>query len=82
MTDIEVMFHQVRVPEQDTDLRFFWIFSGLTQDCKSLCSKGGFRLNKWISQVVDAIPEEEKAKEITDLDWDQNMLPVESTMVH
>lgn len=56
----------------------------LTQDCTSLCSKGGFRLNKWISnsQVVASIPEEEKAKEITDLDWDQNMQPVESTMVH
>ena len=26
MTDIEVMFHQVSVPEQDTDLRFLWIW--------------------------------------------------------
>lgn len=83
MTDIEVMFHQVRVPEQDTDLRFLWIFSGLTQDSTSLCSKGGFRLNKWISNsrvVIAHILEEERAKEIEDLDLDQDILPVERAL--
>ena len=35
------------------------------EDISSLCKKGGFRLNKWISnrkEVLEAIPEEDRAK--------------------
>ncbi len=43
----------------------------LVQDLTALCAKGGFRLNKWVSNsrvVIVSIPEEKRAKEIKDLD--------------
>lgn len=153
MSDIEAMFHQVRVPEGDSDLlRFLWwpngdfnqqmveyrmvvhlfgatsspscanfalrkcaednkqLFSqqayetimhsfyvddclasvaseneavSLYQDLVTLCAKGGFRLTKWLSnsrRVLAAIPEEERAKEVKDLDLDNDILPVERAL--
>jgi hypothetical protein len=43
----------------------------LAKDLSTLLSKGGFRLTKWISndqEVLQAIPEKERAKEIKDID--------------
>ena len=153
MSDIEAMFHQVRVPEEDADLlRFLWWPNGdlsqpmveyrmvvhlfgatsspscanfalrrcaednkdffsqhvfetimhsfyvddllasvateqeaicLYKDLRKICAKGGFNLTKWISNsrsVLAAIPEEERAKEVKDLDLDQDILPVERAL--
>lgn len=153
MADVEAMFHQVKVPDEDSDLlRFLWWTSGnITQemveykmvvhifgatsspscasfalrkcakdnrdqsnsqavdtvlhnfyvdDClksvsseeeaiqlyntlRAICQKGGFRLTKWISNsraVLSAIPEEERATEVKDLDLDQDVLPMERAL--
>ncbi len=153
MSDIEPMFHQVQVPEEDVDLlRFLWwprgdytqcmeeyrmtvhlfgatsspscanfalrkcaednkdFFSqqvfetimynfyvddclasvaseqeviSLYKDLTTICTKGGFHLTKWMSNnrsVLASIPEEEKAKEVKDLDLDHDSLPVERAL--
>ena len=48
------------------------------QNVTELCSRGGFRLTKWISnsrEVIQSIPEKEKAKELKDLDMTKDALP-------
>lgn len=48
-----------------------------------LCSKGGFKLNKWVSNnrtLLLSIPEESRSKEIKALDFDQDILPVERAL--
>lgn len=48
-----------------------------------LCSKGGFKLSKYISNshaVLLSIPEEMRAKEIKELDLDTDQLPVERAL--
>lgn len=55
----------------------------LVKELTALCAKGGFSLNKWVSNsrvVIASIPEEKRAKEIKDLDLDQDMLPVERAL--
>ena len=55
----------------------------LYADLGSICAKGGFRLTKWISNsrsVLAVIPEEERAKEVKDLDLDCDNLPVERAL--
>ena len=52
-------------------------------DLRSLPSKGGFRLTKWISnsrEVLETIPEEERAKEVKTLDLSKDDLPVERAL--
>ena len=52
-------------------------------DLRSLLSKGGFRLTKWISnsrKVLETIPEEERAKEVKTLDLSEDDLPVERAL--
>lgn len=47
----------------------------LYKDLKNICAKGGFHLTKWISNsrgVLASIPEEERAKEVKDLDLDHD----------
>lgn len=153
MADIESMFHQVKVPKEDTDLlRFLWWPNGdctqdlvdfrmlvhlfgaasspscanfalrkcakdnegqfcqetierilhcfyvddclvstaseeeavaLYHDLVSVCAKGGFKLTKWISNsraVMAAIPEDQRAKGMKDLDLDHDLLPVERVL--
>ncbi|KAK0135647.1 hypothetical protein N1851_028510 [Merluccius polli] len=53
----------------------------LYEDLRKICAKGGFNLTKWMSNscsVLAAIPEEERAKEVKDLD--QDILPVERAL--
>ncbi|KAK7882611.1 hypothetical protein WMY93_028785 [Mugilogobius chulae] len=153
MADVEAMFHQVKVPDKDSDLlRFLWWKSGdITQemveykmvvhlfgatsspscasfalrkcaednrdqfnkqavdtvlhnfyvdDClksvsteekavqlyhnlRAICQTGGFKLTKWISNnrmVLPAIPEEERAAEVKDIDLDRDSLPMERAL--
>ena len=153
MSDVQSMFHQVRVPEVDRDLlRFLWwprgdfskkleeyrmtvhLFGAVSSpscanfamrrnaedhrhefspdvvstvlknfyvdDClKSLPSaavaikhveelrrlmlRGGFNLTKWISndrEVLESIPVEARAKDVKDLDLDNDVLPAEKAL--
>jgi len=53
---------------------------GLQSELKGLANEGGFNMNRWLSNertVMDAIPEEERAKEAKDLDFD---LPTNRTL--
>lgn len=55
----------------------------LYKDLGSICAKGGFLLTKWISNrrsVLATITEEERAKEVKNLDIDNNTLPVERAL--
>ena len=52
-------------------------------DLRSLLSKGGFRLSKWIStsrRVLETIPVAERAKEVKTLDLSKDDLPVERAL--
>lgn len=52
----------------------------LYKDLTTICTKGSFHLTKWISNcrsVLASIPEEERAKEVKNLDLDHDSLPVE-----
>ena len=49
----------------------------------NICKQGGFRLNKWISNhrsVLERIQEEDRAKEVKNLDLDQSSLPMERAL--
>ncbi|KAK7926338.1 hypothetical protein WMY93_008648 [Mugilogobius chulae] len=154
MADIEGMFHQVRVNEEDSNLlRFLWWPNGdvsqplqqyrmkvhlfgavsspscanfalkktaddnkhsysatavetiksnfyvddclksvpteksaihLVKELTQLCAEGGFKLTKWISNsrsVLSTVSEENKAKQIKELDLDRDKLPVERALV-
>ncbi|XP_070566165.1 uncharacterized protein [Ptychodera flava] len=55
----------------------------LTQDLTAACKRGGFHLTKWVSnsrEVLEAIPKEERAKEIKDLKLEYDCLPVERAL--
>ncbi|KAK7938715.1 hypothetical protein WMY93_002041 [Mugilogobius chulae] len=55
----------------------------LCQELSALCARGGFKLTKWVSNhrsVLAAIPHEERAKEVKDLDLDNDALPVERAL--
>ena len=55
----------------------------LCEDLRDLCSQGGFKLTKWISNsraVLASIPEEHKAKQIKELDLDREKLPLERAL--
>ncbi|XP_077986269.1 uncharacterized protein LOC144440764 [Glandiceps talaboti] len=55
----------------------------LSRDLTKICKQGGFRLTKWISNhqpVLESIPEEERAKEMKNLDLDQDNLPMERAL--
>ncbi|XP_034093136.1 uncharacterized protein LOC117560379 [Gymnodraco acuticeps] len=55
----------------------------MVEDLNALCKRGGFVLEKWISNsraVVQTISEEQKAKELKDLDLDRDNLPLERAL--
>lgn len=55
----------------------------LYEELCALCAKGGFKLTKWISNrraVIAAIPQQERAIEVKDLDLDNDILPMERAL--
>lgn len=53
------------------------------RNLKGMCSKGGFHLNKWLSNhcsVLAIIPEEERAREVRTLNLDRDNLPMEGAL--
>ncbi len=56
--------------------------TSLYQHLTDLCSKGGFKLNKWVSNhsVLAVIPEEQRAKGAKTLDLDRDQLPMERAL--
>lgn len=55
----------------------------LTTDLIALCESGGFHLTKWSSnsrEVLSSLPEQERAKEIKNLDLDKDELPMERAL--
>ncbi|KAK0140007.1 hypothetical protein N1851_023079 [Merluccius polli] len=55
----------------------------LYQQLTELCAKGGFHLNKWISNdrtVLSAISEKDRAKELRTLDLSKEQLPMERAL--
>ena len=55
----------------------------LVKNTKALCQKGGFNLHKFISnhkKVIYAIPLQDRAKNIQNLDITQDLLPVERAL--
>ena len=55
----------------------------LAKDARELCSKGGLRLHKFVSNdkaVVDSIPESERSKDSTNLNLDFDSLPLEPAL--
>lgn len=55
----------------------------LARDLISLCSKGGFKLTKWMSNsraFLSSVPEQERAIEVKTLDLDSGLLPVERAL--
>ena len=55
----------------------------LYENLTHLCAKGGFRLNKWVSNhrsVLAAIPEDQRAKGVKTLDLDKDQLPMERAL--
>ncbi|KAL2077938.1 hypothetical protein ACEWY4_025623 [Coilia grayii] len=55
----------------------------LYKDLGAICAKGGFYLTKWVSNsrsVLAIIPEQERAKEVKNLDLDSDVLPVERAL--
>jgi hypothetical protein len=54
----------------------------LADDLRSACQSGGFRLTKWLSnsrQVINSIPEDDRAKGVKMLDFQDN-LPIERAL--
>jgi hypothetical protein len=57
--------------------------SNLAKEMTSLCSEGGFKLNRWNSNrrcVIRSIPEEDRAKNLKDIDLDRDQLPIERVL--
>ena len=57
--------------------------TSLQHDLKDLLMKGGFHISKWISNsrdVMSLIPVSERAKEVKDLDLDNDTLPIDRAL--
>lgn len=55
----------------------------LVKNTKKLCAKGGFNLHKFVSNhkaVIDAIPHEDRSKDIQSLDITRDTLPIERAL--
>ncbi|KAK0138795.1 hypothetical protein N1851_024657 [Merluccius polli] len=62
-----------------TELEAMELISNITE----VCHRGGFHLSKWISNsraVLGAVPQEDRAKEIKDLDLSKDQLPMERAL--
>lgn len=59
------------------------LYNRVSRQLIEVCDKGGFRLNKYISNnhtLLSAIPEENRAKGIKQLDLSRGQLPLESAL--
>ena len=57
--------------------------SALIKSTKSLLAKGGFNLHKFVSnskEVIEAIPKEQRASGIKELDLSRDILPIERAL--
>ncbi|KAK0139489.1 hypothetical protein N1851_023681 [Merluccius polli] len=57
--------------------------STMVKDLMSLCQRGGFTLTKWIGNnrtMLQTLPEEHRAKELSELNLDRDKLPVERAL--
>ncbi|XP_014673951.1 PREDICTED: uncharacterized protein LOC106814170 [Priapulus caudatus] len=55
----------------------------LVKDLQAVLSHGGFHISKWISnsrEVMNSIPASERAKEVKDLDLNQDILPIDRAL--
>lgn len=55
----------------------------MIKSTKALCEKGGFKLHKFISNhksVIDAIPHQDRSKNLQNLDITKDTLPVERAL--
>ncbi|XP_048014093.1 uncharacterized protein LOC125246975 [Megalobrama amblycephala] len=55
----------------------------LYKELHAMCAKGEFHLTKWMSNsrgVLNVIPEEERVKEVKDLDLNHDVLPMERVL--
>jgi len=55
----------------------------MVKDLQALLSSGGFKIAKWTSNsrdVMKTIPMSDRAKEVKDLDLDQNILPIDRAL--
>ncbi|XP_030836004.1 uncharacterized protein LOC115921870 [Strongylocentrotus purpuratus] len=55
----------------------------LSEGLQEACKKGGFHLTKWVSndrRVLNAIPKEERASTVQELDFDKDKLPTERAL--
>jgi hypothetical protein len=91
-TDLEGEFNPEVI---DTVLRSFYVDDylksvpsvkgaiHLVKDVKSVLAQGGFHIRQWISnsrEVVNTIPVPERAKEVMDLDLNQDAMPIERAL--
>ncbi|XP_068674508.1 uncharacterized protein [Montipora foliosa] len=77
MCDIEGMFHQVH------SVAALEAAISLVKDTKKLCEKGGFNLHKFIcnhKSVIDPIPNEDRSKDLQNLDITKDTLPIERAL--
>jgi len=57
--------------------------SSLIEGLYNMLRQGGFRLTKWVSssrEVMESVPVEERAKDVKDLDLDQDRLPIQRAL--
>ena len=52
----------------------------MVEDLNALCKRGGFVLEKWISNSRTVLQTKQKAKELKDLDLDRDNLPLERAL--
>lgn len=79
----ETIMHSFYVDDLLTSVASEQEAISLCDDLRTICARGGFHLTKWISNsrgVLASIPEKERAKEVKDLDLDQDVLPVERAL--
>lgn len=64
------------VEDEDSAIR-------VIKETKALCSSGGFNLTKWMSnsrRVLETIPEDDRAKDVRDFDFQNSLLPRETAL--
>ena len=55
----------------------------LASELRALTQKGGFRLREWVSNIrelLNSVPESERAKNVNEVDLDYDELPVEKAL--